>query len=239
MIGLDEVAECSTATIHQLILRLFTLDGRLRQAKRLLNSSDSKKDYGRAAVYLSLLAIIDFIDSFADMSEENLSQPLMYLSRSLFDLSQGQRANIFEPKKMMHRPGASQAQAAFRSYTAAAMQIYMDAGLKKQDAARCVARAVSRELPSGISLTPEQIIRSRDNVIGAYERGYAKERFEGVLSGVERSDCVPSGQFEKAFILGLKVALPELWFAKIEDEEGAVPPAVSNKFKGNLDKPTS
>lgn len=103
----------------------------------------SAADGGRLGVILAMTALHDFLTAnFNDDPPALIA--IRHLLYSLADLESGKLAPLLTPKKVKNRPRDSAAKDAFRAFGAVAMDLFMESGVPRKQAARDVATALSR-----------------------------------------------------------------------------------------------
>jgi len=164
-------------------IRLGTLTERLRFAKRLYEAYEESEAHREAAM-LSLTAVIDFLNSVDDCHREQLGKPLLTLFVALDAVHKGKRSPILEPAKQSGRPSDTDFEAGYKAWAAAAMTLLMDNGLQQKEAARKVAREMSRSgyrLPGGKEPTARAVRGWRDECIGHHGGTTMGKRYDAAL----------------------------------------------------------
>ena len=141
-----EISKEFLAEMTSAIQGLHDLDQDLREANALWHFA-REEDGGRGAAILAIGSIAKHLTEHQGIPPE-LLEPVYGVVQALHDVQRGASPCIFTP---IRRPGAPPIQLdemAFRAHAAAAMQLWMDAGEKRQEAARKVARQLRAEANS-------------------------------------------------------------------------------------------
>ena len=104
----------------------------------------STEDAGRLSVIMTLVALDDFLKAMFGVNDPLLFIPIRQLQYALYDLGRGKVVPLLSPKKIKNRPPDSAAKEGFRAFAAVAMDLFVDGGVERKQAARDVARALSR-----------------------------------------------------------------------------------------------
>jgi hypothetical protein len=145
------------------------------------------EDAGRASAIMSLVAIGEFLTA---VFGTGLSTPLRQLQYALHDLDGGKVVPLLEPMKVAHRPAQPVGIKGFRAVAAAAMELMIQAGVGRKEAARQVARKLSQlgyDDGPGRIITADRVEDWRDHVlterpaedVGAARFQRLKDRFAG------------------------------------------------------------
>jgi hypothetical protein len=164
-------------------IRLGTLTARLRFAKCLYEAYEEAEAHREAAM-LSLTAVIDFLASVDDCHREQLGKPLLTLFVALDAVHKGKRSPLLEPAKQGGRPSDTDFEAGYKAWAAAAMTLLMDTGLRQKEAARKVAKEMSRHgyrLPGGKAPSATTVRAWRDQVIGHHGGTVMGKRYDAML----------------------------------------------------------
>jgi hypothetical protein len=103
----------------------------------------SAADGGRLGVILAMTALHDFLTAnFGDDPPALIA--IRHLLYSLADLESGKLVPLLTPKRVKNRPRDSAAKGGFRAFAAVAMDLFMESGVPRKQAARDVATALSR-----------------------------------------------------------------------------------------------
>ena len=94
--------------------------------------------------------------------------PLYQLNYALADLEHGKTPALLRASKVNHRPRDSAAQRAFRAFPAAAMDLLIDGGVQRKQAAQKVARILNGfgyRNDSGKAISGKQVESWRDRIL--------------------------------------------------------------------------
>jgi hypothetical protein len=105
------------------------------------NSADGGRAYARASVG----AVLKFLMARFEGPALSALVPLRHLQYALHDLDNGKVTTMLRPKKVAHRPRDPVAVDGFRAFAAVAMDLFMDAEVGREQAARDVAHELSRK----------------------------------------------------------------------------------------------
>lgn len=164
-------------------IRLGTLTEQLRDAKCIHEAFDDPESQRQAAM-MSLAAVIDFLNSVDDCHREQLGKPLVTLFIALDALDKGKRSPLLGPTKQGGRPADTDFEAGYKAEAAAAMTLLMDNGLRQKEAARKVAKELSRfgyRLPGGRAPSARTVRGWRDECIGHHGGKTIGKRYEATL----------------------------------------------------------
>lgn len=173
------------------------------------------EDGGRISVLMSLRAVDDFLMANFGSTTPSLLVPLRQLQYALHGLGRGNVEPMMAPKKVAHRPRGSPAIEAFRALAAVAMDLLVLAGVARKQAARDVARELSRmgytDGPGKV-ITGERVEDWRDRVMQEWPaESEAAARFQRMKAQLEAR--FPSDRKAAArFLLGrlpLVVPIPK------------------------------
>jgi hypothetical protein len=101
-------------------------------------------DGGRWCVSMSLTAIDDFLRPLLGREDSSVLNPFHQLQYALYDLGHGRVRRLLAPRPVSARPKNSVAIEGFRAFAAVAMDLFVKGGVPRKQAARDVARALSR-----------------------------------------------------------------------------------------------
>lgn len=161
----------------------FTPSARLLLGLKLAADAFDPKgsDAGRTCIMMSLTAVDDYLMAILGGSEAPLLIPLRQLQYALHDLARGKVMPLLKPKKVTSRPRDSAAIEGFRSFAAVAMDLFVQSGVGRKEAARDVARALSRmgyDNGPGKIITASRVEDWRDRMMKEPpERNMAAARF--------------------------------------------------------------
>jgi hypothetical protein len=164
-------------------IRLGTLTEGLRFAIYLYEAYEEPEAHREAAM-LSLTAVIDFLNSVDDCHREQLGKPLVKLFVALDAVRHGKRSPLLEPAKQGGRPADTDFEAGYKAWAAAAMTLLMNNGLRQEEAARKVAREMSRSgyrLPGGKAPSARAVRGWRDECIGHHGGATIGKRYDAAL----------------------------------------------------------
>lgn len=144
----------------------------------------------------ALKAVIEFLDNMGMFKNEELTEPLEDLVRSLIDVQDGHSPLIFEQAPIGHRPKAKLRDSKIVGYAAAAMELYMRSDLSLEAAGRRVAGALGkagfeRMGPRGGSATWVTVKNWRSKVSGAGDKGIAKDAYDKILDWPDQKGQPP------------------------------------------------
>jgi hypothetical protein len=113
----------------------------LRFAGRRFDNSAA--DQGRVSVIHSLTAITQFLRSVGGSEDAEMYVPLHQLQYGLNDLEAGKVPDLLKPTPIKGRPPDSASDTGFRAFAAVAMDLLMDGDVRREEAARRVARELT------------------------------------------------------------------------------------------------
>jgi hypothetical protein len=175
------------------------------------NFSLAAQDHGRSSVRIALVGIIKLL---ADLfpNEPSLQLPLNELLYALADLDRGKIAPLLKPAKVAHNPGNTLSEGLFRAIPAAAMDRLVAGKMSREEAARRVARSLSRmgyKNSSGAAITGAQVAKWRENMMaGRASEDPAVARYDLALRLVLGMQPAEGAQF-------MLELLPDLSLPKI------------------------
>jgi hypothetical protein len=129
-------------TVPAVYRQLHELGLRLHAAAKEFDPS--REDGGRSSVITSIDSIIRFLLITVGFDKPAALAPLYRLQYALCDLGIGTVTPMFKPKKVRNRPRVSMATDNFRAVASVAMDMFMEAGVRREDAAARVAEALHR-----------------------------------------------------------------------------------------------
>ena len=146
-------------------------------------------DATRSSVELALGSVLSFLTEVFDRNSEALL-PLRRLSYALHDLDRGRVDPFLRPKKIDHRPPNSLREEGFIAFCAAAMELFVEGGISRGDAARRVAHSLNAsgyKIGNSNRITPRQAEKWRDKMrAGSRLDDPAVERFRRILEQCHR-----------------------------------------------------
>jgi hypothetical protein len=150
---------------------LTALEGELQTLKRCLRFATigfraSAGSERRTAVRIALNAVSSFVDNVFSLDQE-LRQPLNELLYGLDDLDRGQVIQLLKPNKTSHRAKKSLSAGHLRAAAAALMDLYQQAGMARETAARQAAlklNGAGYRDDKGQSVAAKQVKRWRDDL---------------------------------------------------------------------------
>jgi len=128
----------------------------LRVASQAFDPAD--EDGGRLSVIMTLLSLNDFMKATFGVEEPHLFVPLHQLQYALHDLNNGKTGSLLKAKKIENRPPNSTSVEGFRAFAAVAMDLFIEGGVPRKQAAHDVAIDLRR---SGYTLGPGKIITAK------------------------------------------------------------------------------
>jgi hypothetical protein len=126
----------------------------------------TQPDHGRASVRNALVGVIRLIAAlFPD--KPSLPISLNHLLYAIYDLDRGKVAPLLQPATPSKNPGLSLTEDLFRALPAAAMTCLVKQGIKREGAARDIARRLTRmgyRSSAGDEFTASQIAKWREKM---------------------------------------------------------------------------
>ena len=118
----------------------------------------------RFAIQRMVMRLIELFELDEEIKNEKLTAPLEALVEALFELNLGRRPDLLAPEKIETRPQNSWPESSLQGVAAGVMNVLMESGRKKREAARIVARELNRVGYSlrGRCVTENTIINWRD-----------------------------------------------------------------------------
>lgn len=155
------------------------------------NYQPAERDHGRAGVVTALVGVNQLIAAlFPD--KPALPMPLIDLACALKDLDRGIVGPLLRPAKVSHRPPNALSDELFRSLPAAAMTLFMQGGLKRDDAGRTVASRIGKmgyRDASGNRISSVQIAKWREKMMTERaSENLAVARYQLALKQVQGKD---------------------------------------------------
>jgi hypothetical protein len=142
------------------------------------------EETARQCAELALGSVVSFLQGVFDGDSQALL-PLRRLQYALHDLDRGQVDPLLRPKKIDHRPPSPLQKEGFIAFVAAAMELFVDGGVPRAEAARRVAQSLHARgyrYGRGHRITPRQIERWRDKMrAGSALDNPAVERFRRIV----------------------------------------------------------
>ena len=193
-----EVSVLPRGTWESLKGLLEVFEEALQEASEL--SKAPGDDAGRVAALKSLEAVLDLIELLYPENRQELSGPIFQTYQALLGLQKGATPKgaaphpLLIPKSIEGRPPTRPEVERVKAEAAAAMELFMDAGDSKDEAARKVFRRIRHiDLESfgytarrntardNTGITPNTIAGWRDNFTGAAGNSIGAERFRIIL----------------------------------------------------------
>jgi len=147
------------------------------------------QDTARPSAEIALGSVLFFLTVVFDGDPQALL-PLRRLSYALHDLDRGQVDPLLRPKKIKHRPPNPLREEGFIAFAAAAMQLFVDGGISRGEAARRVAdslNAMGYRIGSGNHITARQVEKWRDKMrAGSPLNNEAVGRFRRIVEECHR-----------------------------------------------------
>jgi hypothetical protein len=153
--------ENTTPTIPELLGRLYHELDFASEAYRA-----GGEDAARQSTEIALGSVLSFLTGAFDRDSQALL-PIRRLHYALDDLDRGQVDPLLRPKKIKHRPPNPLREEGFIAFCAAAMELFVDGGISRGEAARRIALSLSGRgyrIGSGNRITPRQVERWRDKM---------------------------------------------------------------------------
>jgi len=167
------MGEQASIDITEALSELF---GALALASITYQDSRSRQDHGRTAAHAAVLGMVAFVDRL--WPNERLAAPLHALNAALIDIAQGIRSPMLTPSSSGRRTRDPNAVNILKLYGAFIMQLQMDAGLSKNDAAEKTSNLLHsagyRQYSGNKKpITANTVSNWRDHHIGAVTGEYA------------------------------------------------------------------
>lgn len=108
------------------------------------NIAPAAADGGRAAAFVALNAVDDFLTFLLRDRQGELLVPLRQLQYALADLDRGKTVPLLKRTKLGHRPKDATAEQGFRAVAALAMHHFIEDGLSRSQAAREVCKYLTK-----------------------------------------------------------------------------------------------
>jgi len=166
----------------------------LRAASRIYGGSPPEQ--ARGAIKIALHGVVTLISDLYP-NEPAFPRPLNDLLYHLHDLDHGTVAAILKPTKVSNRPSMALSKELFRAIVAAAMTSLMNGGKKKKEAARDVARRLTKmggKSESGEIIQGGQIEKWREKMMTerpAENKGVARyQEALKMLGGMEPKEAI-------------------------------------------------
>jgi len=171
------------------------------------------EETARQCAELALGSVVSFLQDVFDRD----SQALLLLRRlmyALHDLDRGCVDPLLRRKKITHQPPNSLREEGFISFAAAAMDLFVVAGISRAEAARRVAHSLNARgfrIGSGNRITPRQVEKWRDKMrAGSRLDDPAVDRFRRLVEEYQHQ-FTSSEAAAKTILGGLpRVAPPEI-----------------------------
>lgn len=139
----------------------------------------SAPNVGRKSIILSLLAINDFLTAVG-IQDKAVHLPLNELIYALEDLNRGRVRPLIQKAKVAHRSKNSVAEEFFRTLAAAAMDLHMMEKVRRKEAARIVARELTKmgyRHPTAGPIKAQHVEDWRDRILEAAPRSEPRRQF--------------------------------------------------------------
>lgn len=107
------------------------------------SENDSENDEVRRDAAITAIGRVNVYLRDTGVSED-LLQPISALMRALYDVQKGSTPTLFKPQSRPGRPPSTTGQEHLKLQAVVAMQLLIDAGKNRQEAARIVARGLKR-----------------------------------------------------------------------------------------------
>lgn len=162
------------------ILMLFR--DRLRWAKSLYHEED---DGGREGANAAVNAAAELVQTIREFNDEGLGKPLVALSAALADLGDGSQHPMLKPVPAKGRRLDTLARQGVRTYSAVAMELLMRGGFFREEAARQVARHLTKrgiDTPGVKNLTWRTVASWRDELQNRQSKGFAADAYREYTS---------------------------------------------------------
>lgn len=190
--------------------RLSALREELLVARRLYDADRTDPaDHGRTGVRLALGAVIKSFDSL--VFGNDALEPLRAAFHALTDADEGRFNSLLETAAPPGRARASDTTLAVHAVAGAALETGMRAGHSKPEAAKLVARALSRggfSLPGKSLVTPRAVVLWRDKFSGFNGGIRGASQYASFVEAIQQAPAMPEKRFQDA--LELVADLPRL-----------------------------
>lgn len=149
------------------------LEIKLRTLKEQFDALEAVEPrHHRVAAHQSLIAVIEFIDSFPEWKALGLDFALDRLMRGLMDVENGRTVDWLMPDREGGRPKLPVTAAAIRGRCAGIMKLLIDAGRSREAAARFVMKHLPADLLDKLThrgRTWRTVAKWRDDMVGEVE----------------------------------------------------------------------
>jgi hypothetical protein len=169
------------------------LESKLRDLKEQFDALEAvEPGHHRLAAHQSLIAVIEFIDSFPEWKGLGLDFALDRLMRGLMDVENGRTVDWLMPDREGGRPPLLVTAAAIRGRCAGIMQLLIDAGRSREAAARFVMKHLPADLLDKLThrrRTWRTVAKWRDDMAGETEG----EAYRAMLQMANTPACRAAG----------------------------------------------